>query len=273
MKKLTISMLIDNYDDVLDHSIIEKLKTIRSNPDFYTVQVDRLQSILFSEEWDFVYDEGRDKQEREKGINPMSDEYIQRITLKRKRFGLPALNSAGNAVNHSSYELSKRIILATGNYTEKWDKKYKAEKKDILYIDMDNVLVDFQSGIDTLTDTQRKDYHDRLDEVPSIFSKMKPIEGAVEAFGWIAKRYDTYILSTAPWDNPSAWTDKLLWVKEYLGEPARKRLILSHHKNLTKGQYIIDDRTKRGVDKFEGMHIHFGTDDFPHWKSVVQYLK
>ena len=31
-------------------------------------------------------------------------------------------------------------------------------------------------------------------------------------------KYDVYILSSAPWKNPSAWSDKLEWVKKYLGQ-------------------------------------------------------
>lgn len=57
-----------------------------------------------------------------------------------------------------------------------------------------------------------------------------------------------------------------------LGEVAYKRLILSHHKNLNKGDYLIDDRTKNGVDKFEGEHIHFGTEKFLNWNDVTNYL-
>jgi 5'-nucleotidase len=57
-----------------------------------------------------------------------------------------------------------------------------------------------------------------------------------------------------------------------LGEVAYKRLILSHHKHLNKGDYIIDDRTKNGVEHFEGEHIHFGTEQFPDWDSVCGYL-
>ena len=65
---------------------------------------------------------------------------------------------------------------------------------------------------------------------------------------------------------------QLLWVKKYLGAPAYKRLILSHHKNLNAGEYLIDDRTKNGADRFGGKHIHFGSDEFPDWASVVSYL-
>ena len=141
-----------------------------------------------------------------------------------------------------------------------------------LYIDMDNVLVDFPSGIVRLSPEVRKQYEGDLDEVPGIFALMDPIPGAIEAFKMLSKHFDTYILSTAPWENPSAWSDKVIWVQKYLGDHAHKRLILSHHKNLNDGDFLIDDRLKNGVDKFKGEHIHFGQPDFPDWKSVSSYL-
>jgi len=55
-----------------------------------------------------------------------------------------------------------------------------------------------------------------------------------------------YILSTSPWKNPSAGIHKVEWVQKYLADkpddPAYKRLILTHHKNLNKGDFRIDDR-------------------------------
>ena len=142
----------------------------------------------------------------------------------------------------------------------------------VCFVDMDNVLVDFPSGIDRISDQDRAIYKDRLDEVPGIFGLMSPLEDAINSFHKLSHTYDTYILSTAPWENPSAWSDKLLWVQKYLGIVAHKRLILSHNKNLNYGDYLIDDRTKNGADSFPGEHIHFGTTAFPDWKSVCDYL-
>ena len=142
-----------------------------------------------------------------------------------------------------------------------------------LYIDMDNVLVDFPSGIARTPEHIQDQYEDRLDEVPGIFYLMDPIPGAIAAYEELATMFDTYILSTAPWGNPSAWSDKLLWVKDYLGKAAYKRLILSHHKNLNDGDFLVDDRLKNGVDRFKGEHIHFATPEFPDWETVVRYLK
>lgn len=142
----------------------------------------------------------------------------------------------------------------------------------IVYVDMDNVLVDFQSGINRLTEKERLDYEDNLDDVPSIFSRMDPVVGAIEAYEKLTKHFDVYILSTAPWNNPSAWSDKAVWVKKYLGDLAYKRLIISHNKNLNSGDYLIDDRTANGACNFKGEHIHFLTDKFKNWNDVLDYL-
>lgn len=147
------------------------------------------------------------------------------------------------------------------------------DKKAIIYIDMDNVLVDFTSAFPFLSKETMEAYEGRLDEVPGIFSLMKPNEGAVEAYRFLAEHYDVYILSTAPWRNPSAWSDKLLWVQEYLGDVAYKRLILTHHKELNRGDYLIDDRKKNGASEFQGKLIQFGSEDFPNWKTVLDFFK
>ena len=147
-----------------------------------------------------------------------------------------------------------------------------AKKEKVLYVDMDNVLVDFQSGIDALAPEDKEAYMGTYDNCPHIFSKMVPIKGAIESFKRLSAVYDTYILSTSPWDNPTALNDKLEWIKCYLGDVAYKRAIFTHHKHLNKGDYLIDDRTKNGADLFEGELIQFGSDRFPDWDAVLAYL-
>ena len=150
--------------------------------------------------------------------------------------------------------------------------KWGVTIKKIIYFDMDNVLVDFETGIDKLDAETVEQYSGRLDEVPGIFSLMAPMLGAIDAFNQLSETYDCYILSTAPWNNSTAWSDKLIWVQQNMGEKAHKRLILSHNKHLNAGDYLIDDRTKNGADRFKGTHIHFGTAAFPDWSSVLSYL-
>lgn len=101
---------------------------------------------------------------------------------------------------------------------------------------------------------------------------MKPMPGAIEAMHTLREHFDLYILSTAPWKNPSAWSDKVKWVTRYLDDVFHKRMIITHCKNLCKGDYLIDDRGKNGTSEFEGEWIQFGNDEFPDWESIVQYL-
>ena len=64
-----------------------------------------------------------------------------------------------------------------------------------VFIDMDNVLVDFQSGLDQVSEETKKEYAGRLDEIPGLFAKMKPMPGAIEAVHDLQKRYDMFIIS------------------------------------------------------------------------------
>ena len=157
----------------------------------------------------------------------------------------------------------------------------------IIYIDMDNVIVDFESGLNKVAEEVKDQYKDdgtgkpHFDEIPGIFSLMEPMKGAVESIKAIAetKHYQLYILSTAPWGNPSAWCDKLKWVKHYFDSDKEdglfyKRLILSHHKNLCiqQNSWLIDDREANGAKDFDQRLIRFGSEQFPDWDSVRRYF-
>lgn len=143
-----------------------------------------------------------------------------------------------------------------------------------LFFDMDNVLVDFRSGIDKISPEIQRQYKDHPDDIPGIFALMDPMPGAVEAVHALANsgKFDMYILSTAPWKNPSAWADKVQWVTRHFDDVFHKRLIISHHKNLCHGEYLIDDRDRHGAKDFGGEWIHFGSEQFPNWQTVLDYL-
>ena len=144
--------------------------------------------------------------------------------------------------------------------------------KKTLYVDMDGVLVDFNSGINRLSAKIWESYSSHPEDAPGVFALMDPMPGALEALDRLRKKYDIYLLSTAPWNNPSAWSDKLNWVKMNLDPYFEKRLILCHHKSLLKGSYLIDDRPAHGADHFGGEWIRFGSPEFPDWNAVLEHL-
>lgn len=145
--------------------------------------------------------------------------------------------------------------------------------KRIVYVDMDNVLVNFHSAFKYVPEETLERHKDDPDNIPGIFSLMDPMPCAIESFFELAEKFDAYILSTAPWKNPSAWSDKLNWVRDHLGSHAYKRLTITHHKQLLQGDFLIDDMLKNGADRFKGELILFGSTQFPDWPAVMSYLR
>lgn len=146
------------------------------------------------------------------------------------------------------------------------------KSKPIVFIDMDGTLVDFRSGLMRVSAENLEKYRGHEDDIPGIFRLMEPMPGAIEAVHKLSERYDLRILSTAPWNNPSAWADKVIWVQEHLDDIFHKKVILSHDKSILKGKVLIDDRSAHGADKFEGKWVQFGSEQYPTWLSVVDAL-
>jgi len=139
--------------------------------------------------------------------------------------------------------------------------------KKIIYIDMDGTMCDYVGA------AIKKDYDlNEAKHVKGFFKTLKPMPDAIDAIYWLNKHFDVYVLTTAPWTNPSAWSDKLEWIKKYV-PILYKKLIITHHKELAIGDYLIDDMTKNGAGEFKGTHIQFGTEEFPDWNTVKTYFE
>jgi 5'(3')-deoxyribonucleotidase len=157
------------------------------------------------------------------------------------------------------------------NNNQPWLRASIKITKPIVLIDMDGVICDFDKRAKELEIQGVKGHS--LFRHPDAYRDLEPIEGAIEAWALLQDKYETYILSTPPWSNPDAWSEKRIWVETHLGKSANKKLILCHHKGLVKGDFLIDDRIANGVADFEGEHIHFGTEKFSGWERVLEYLK
>lgn len=222
-------------------------------------------------------------------INRQSKEFqnlirraYQAMFEQNERFRIALMSTRGIKLYHSQGEQNPyKTILTESEFcsvlTEMRDSydinnNETPQRKKRLYFDMDGVLVDFESALAKQDEQTLKEYEGRYDEIPWLFGQMLPMYGAIEAVHRLNEYYDCYILSTAPWKNPSAWSDKVLWVTRYLDDVFHKRMVITHCKNLCKGDILIDDRGKNGTSEFEGEWIQFGSDRFPDWKSVLDYL-
>lgn len=107
---------------------------------------------------------------------------------------------------------------------------------------------------------------------PRIFATLPTIEGGIDAAKRLSNYYEVYFLFSPMWDVPDSYMDKRLWIFEHFEEWSRKRLILSHQKDLHIGDYLVDDRTANGAGNFTGKHLLFGSKEFPNWKVVEEFL-
>ena len=101
----------------------------------------------------------------------------------------------------------------------------------------------------------------------------EPMPTAVKAFQQLSAVYDTYILASATYNEPEAWAEQVRWVEQWLGVPAYNRLILSNHKNLSYGDYLIDAHNAYGTDGFMGTHIKYGVDPYKTWEDVMEFFE
>ncbi len=159
-----------------------------------------------------------------------------------------------------------------------------AANKKIVFIDMDGVLVDFGQAIKDMHKTYPEykiKYEEKPDLIPGIFKDAKPITGAIEAVQQLAAsgKYDLFISTTATWGNPEAAMHKRLWVEKYFDELFKKKMIITHRKDLLLGDYLIDDRIANGAADFKGELLSFGWayekdewNEYRTWNDILNKL-
>lgn len=157
-------------------------------------------------------------------------------------------------------------------------------KKKVIYIDMDGVLVDLGYAFDDFFEkhpTLKERYKENPDHIQGIFRNAPPINGAIEAVKKLAEsnKYEMFIATSAPWGNPMSASDKRFWIEDYFGDLFHKKMFITHRKDLLVGDYLIDDRTKNGAGNFSGELLRFGTDidtgkvnEYPTWASILKKL-
>jgi len=145
-----------------------------------------------------------------------------------------------------------------------------------IFFDLDGVLVDYAGGQGYACEYELNMVSGDFARIPGIFARLDPMPGALEAVEALSKHYECHVLTTAPWENSSAWTDKVNWIFKHFGtdeaSPFYQRINITHDKGMYTGDYLIDDRTKHGVLRFSGEWIEFGSNKYPDWKSVLNYL-
>jgi 5'-nucleotidase len=137
--------------------------------------------------------------------------------------------------------------------------------KKILYVDMDGVLCDYKSAF--IEARQRTPEIIYPQSQLGFFMNLKPLPMAYDMDMYF-KIFDTYILTRPSVKNPLCYTEKRLWIEKYLGMKYCEKLIITPNKSLNKGDYLVDDN----FWKFDGKLLLLGSEEFPSYSHVYQYL-
>lgn len=138
---------------------------------------------------------------------------------------------------------------------------------------MDGVLADFFGAREMALEKNPHNLYPQSEY--GFFANLKPIKGAINILKWFidSPNFDVYILTAPSIMNPLSYTEKRVWIEKFFGMELVKKLIISPNKGLNKGHYLIDDNVRgQGQENFEGELIQFGSEEFPDWISVLEYL-
>ena len=137
--------------------------------------------------------------------------------------------------------------------------------KKIIYVDMDGVISDFDKAAKEGGWTYRPDKH--VD-----FRNLDLIEDAVSSMIKLNQDFDIFIATTPPWDRPEVWGQKREWIAEHFPW-LKKKMILTHRKDLLIGDILIDDTRWRGQPDFKGHWYWFNQHwENRNWKACLDWI-
>ncbi len=145
------------------------------------------------------------------------------------------------------------------------------EKLRTIYIDVDRVLIDYQTVAARLSPSELNIYEGAIEQVPGIFQMLEPVPKSIDAIHSLSLKFEVYFLTAVPWEDVSAWGDKILWLKKHLGPQALTRLIVTTHRNLSDGDYLITHKTRQ-EKQFSGELVLLETMKYPNWDAVARYF-
>ena len=138
-----------------------------------------------------------------------------------------------------------------------------------IFIDMDGVISDFEKASNEYQRIHGKT--NRPDKYVD-YRNLDVIEGAKSSVECLAYDFDVFIASTPPWTRPEVWGHKREWIEEHFPYLKRK-IILTHRKDLLIGDILIDDSRYRGQPDFQGEWYWFNKNwNNRNWEACIEWI-
>lgn len=137
-----------------------------------------------------------------------------------------------------------------------------------ILIDMDGVLADFVG--EAIRNNLSMDEAELIEGFYKNLPLIKDAKWAVKELESLG--HELFICTTAPWNNPTAWKEKREWIEDHFGETFKKKLIMTHRKDLVSADLLIDDREGQSTLNFPGKWLWFGQNGLD-WANVVEQIK
>ena len=138
-----------------------------------------------------------------------------------------------------------------------------------IFIDMDGVIADFEKASNEFQRIHGKT--NRPDKWVD-YRNLDVIDGAIEAVAKLNADYEVFIASTPPWLRPEVWGHKREWIREHFPYLKRK-IILTHRKDLLIGDILIDDSRYRGQPDFQGEWFWFNKNwNNRNWEACIEWI-
>ena len=140
-----------------------------------------------------------------------------------------------------------------------------------IYIDMDGVISNFEKEAEKEAIKRGVSKLSRPDLFVD-YRNLDIIPGAVEAVYKLNQDFDVFIATTPPWDRPEVWGHKREWIEDYFPY-LKKKMILTHRKDLLIGDILIDDSRFRGQSDFQGEWYWFNKNwNNRNWKACLEWI-
>ncbi len=136
-----------------------------------------------------------------------------------------------------------------------------------IYIDMDGVIFDYDKRYAEARELRPEITYPQ--SIYGFYTDMEPLPEAVETVNKLREKFDVWILSKPSYRNPLCYIEKRISIEKHFGLAFCNKLILCPDKSLLIGDYLIDDMP---WPEFTGKQIRFGSQEFPNWKKVYDFL-